>query len=45
MCYKIVKKYEHYEVHVNGKFYCSADTKAEALNEIRNIEESNKENK
>ena len=26
MSYKIIPKYGHYEVHVNRKFYCSADT-------------------
>ena len=26
MSYKIIPKYGHYEVHVNGKSYCSADT-------------------
>ena len=25
MMYKIKRKYDHYEVYINGKFYCSAD--------------------
>ena len=35
MSYKIVPIRGHYEVHVNGKFYCSADTWREADEEIR----------
>lgn len=33
---EIVPVREHYEVHIDGKFYCSADTEKEADNEIRN---------
>ena len=33
MSYKIVPKYGHFEVHINGKFYCSADTFPEAIME------------
>ena len=36
MNYNIIKKYEHYEVYVDGKFYCSADTVMEAVQEIEN---------
>ena len=35
MSYKIVPIRGHYEVHINGKFYCSADTWREADNEIK----------
>lgn len=34
MTYKIIRVYGHYEVHINGKFYCSADTMREATQEI-----------
>lgn len=27
----------HYEIYINGKFYCSADTVSEAANEIDKI--------
>lgn len=27
----------HWEVHIEGKFFCSADTMEEALNEIRRV--------
>lgn len=32
--YKIKRKYDHYEVYINGKFYCSADTHEEAAREV-----------
>ena len=35
MSYRIVPIRGHYEVHINGKFYCSADTWREADNEIK----------
>jgi len=35
MSYRIVPIHGHFEVHINGKFYCSADTWKEADNEIR----------
>lgn len=34
MPYKIVHDRDHYEVYVNGRFYCSADTIAEANIEL-----------
>lgn len=34
MSYKIVSKRGHYEVYINGKFYCSADTRSEAIKEV-----------
>ena len=39
MSYKIIRKYEHYEVYRDGKFFCSADTEEEARMEIRNEEQ------
>lgn len=30
----IHKAHEHYEVYIQGKFYCSADTLEEAIEEI-----------
>ena len=36
MSYKIVPVGGHFEVHIDGKFYCSADTWKEADNEIKN---------
>ena len=35
--YKIISKNGHYEVYVNGKFYCSADTIIEAARELESI--------
>lgn len=32
--YKIISVRGHYEVFVNGKFFCSADTYQEAVREI-----------
>lgn len=29
---------EHYEVYLDGQFFCSADTEAEAEKEIKDIE-------
>ena len=39
---KIEQVKEHYEVHINGKFYCSADTYSEAVNEINNFNNNTK---
>lgn len=33
MTFKIVPKHGHVELYINGAFYCSADTYAEALGE------------
>lgn len=33
---KIVHVKDHYEVYINGEFYCSADTVVEAAKEIEN---------
>ena len=27
---------EHFEVYINGKFYCTADSRSEAEDEIKN---------
>ena len=35
MSFRIVPIRGHFEVHINGKFYCSADTWKEADNEIK----------
>ena len=35
--YSINKKDDHYEVYINGEFYCSADTIEEAANEINEL--------
>ena len=37
MDYEIKSVYGHYEVYINGKFYCSADSIAEAEMEIKAI--------
>lgn len=36
MTYKIKPNKGHFEVYINGKFYCSADSWREAESEIRN---------
>lgn len=38
MKYKIVNVCGHYEVYLDGKFYCSADTPEEAAKEIETYE-------
>lgn len=38
MNYKIVPNHGHYEVYIDGKFYCSADTMNEAAKEIEKYE-------
>ena len=35
--YSSSKKDDHYEVYINGEFYCSADTIEEAANEINEL--------
>lgn len=37
--YRIVKHGDHYDVFVNGYFYCSADTIQEAAKEIEDLRE------
>jgi hypothetical protein len=36
MDYQIINNHGHYEVCIDGKFYCSADTEAEARHEAEN---------
>lgn len=33
---RIVNNHGHFEVYINGTFYCSADTMTEAIYEIKN---------
>ena len=35
MNYRIINNHGHYEVYIDGKFFCSADTEAEAENEVK----------
>lgn len=35
MTYKITPKKGHFEVYIDGKFYCSADKWSEAVKEIQ----------
>jgi hypothetical protein len=37
--YDIIRSNGHYEVYVNGKFFCSADSYVEAVKEIENEKE------
>ena len=37
--WRIVPVMGHYELYVNGKFWCSADTYSEAFNELEKIRE------
>lgn len=34
MNFEIIPVKEHYEVYLNGEFFCSADTESEAAKEI-----------
>ena len=34
MDYRIIKNHGHYEVYIDGEFFCSADTEAEARREV-----------
>lgn len=36
MTCKIKRNREHFEVYIDGKFYCTADNESEAENEIEN---------
>lgn len=36
MSCRITNKNGHFEVYIDGKFFCSTDTMAEAVREIRN---------
>lgn len=37
--YEVIRSNGHYEVFVNGKFFCSADSYVEAVKEIENEKE------
>ena len=40
MTYEIKRNREHFDVYIDGKFYCTADNEREAAKEIENyIEE------
>jgi hypothetical protein len=39
MSYRIVNVRGHYEIYINGKFYCSADNMTEATKEIERYEQ------
>lgn len=41
--FDIRREREHYEVYVNGTFYCSADTSVEAAHEIEKYIEEKKQ--
>lgn len=40
---EIVPVYEHYEVHVDGEFYCSAETFSEAKQDVEDYIDSHRE--
>ena len=39
MDYDIVPTFGHYEIYINGEFYCSTDTYYEAVREIEDHQE------
>ena len=43
MTCKIIQVREHFEVHINGEFYCSADTLSEAKQDIQKYAETQRE--
>ena len=45
MKYEIIDVRGHYEIYINGNFYCSADTYTEAIREINNYPEATREMK
>lgn len=34
MDYEVIERYGHFEVYVNGEFFCSADRMSEAVQEV-----------
>ena len=42
--FEVIPVREHYEVYFDGKFFCSADTEAEAESEIESNEGADKAN-
>lgn len=43
MTVKIIPVREHFEVHIDGEFYCSADTLSEAKQDINNYIDAQRE--
>lgn len=43
MDYEIISSKGHYDILINGKFYCSADTLPEAKREIEDYKNSQRE--
>lgn len=39
MTYKIERNHEHFVVYIDGKFFCTADSKKEAKTEVMNYAE------
>ena len=37
MIVRIVRDRDHYVVYINGKFYCTADTYREAVQEVEQV--------
>ena len=37
MDYEIRPVHAHFEIYINGKFYCSADSMAEAMREVEKL--------
>lgn len=35
MSYRIIENNGHYDVYIEGEFFCSADTMAEAVHEVK----------
>lgn len=35
MDYRIIENHGHFDVFINGKFYCTADTMEEAMREVK----------
>lgn len=40
MTYEIKRNREHFDVYIDGKFYCTADDEKEAAEEIENYMET-----
>lgn len=43
MIVEIVPVREHYEVHIDGEFYCSAETYSEAKQDVDNYVDAQRE--
>lgn len=41
MEYEIIAVRNYFEVHINGRFYCTADNEIEAMQDIKNYERTN----